>query len=245
MGELLRSNSDWEVWTTGGLEDRINGGPVNSALEIALVKIAEEIWQQGPRAVNAEIDRLRGEDRTLPDGNGIVAPSPEIPPQGYGPHFDIGDDGVITFASPAALDRQGNNATRLKKLHPSLRALSSDLTEALGGGNIPHWYLRERAEAYGAIVDQDLEGVDFSLLYVEGVRLANAERAAVGETELPALPQPIREAIDTLLQVHGSFILATVEGVEAVAAEERYRRTAREEIEYREGCSRLCTEFTE
>ena len=97
--------------------------------------------------------------------------------------------------------------------------LSSDLTEALGLGNIPHWYLRDRAEAYRAIVDQDLEGVDFSLLYVEGVRLANAERAAVSETELPPLPQPIREAIDTLLQVHGSFILATAEGVEAVAAE--------------------------
>ena len=71
------------------------------------------------------------------------------------------------------------------------------------------------------------------MLYVEGVRLANAERAAVSETDLPPLPQPIREAIDTLLQVHGSFILATIEGVEAIAAEEWYRRTAQEEIEYR------------
>ena len=230
--ELLLSNSDWEVWTRW-FEDRLNGGPANNAAEIARVTIADEIWQQGPRAVNAEIASLLGEEKIHRERSESLAPAPEIPAQGYGPHFDIGDDGIITFASPAALDRQGNNVARLKNLHPSLRALSSDLTEALGRGNIPHWYLRERAEAYGAIVDQDLESVNISLLYVEGVRLANAERAALGEKELPPLAQPIREAIDTLLQVHGSFILATAEGMEAIAAEERYQRTAREEIEYR------------
>ena len=161
------------------------------------------------------------------------------------PHFDISDDGIITFASPAALDRQGNNVTRLRNLHPSLRALSSDLTEALGGGNIPHWYLRERAEAYGAIVDQDLESVNFSLLYVEGVRLANAERAAIGEKELPPLAQPIREAIDTLLQVHGSFILATAEGVEAIAAGRALPTNSTRGNRIPEGCSRLRTDFAE
>jgi hypothetical protein len=56
--ELLHVNSDWKVWTSW-FEHRLVGGPVaNNALEIARVTIANEIWQQGPRAVNAEIARL-------------------------------------------------------------------------------------------------------------------------------------------------------------------------------------------
>jgi hypothetical protein len=158
---------------------------------------------------------------------------PEIPPQGYGPHFEVGDDGIITFAPPDALDREGNNVARLKKLHPSLRSLSFEIVEALGKGNIPHRHLRDRADAYRALIEQDLECIDFALLYVEGVRLANAERAAGGDKELPPLDPPVREAIDTLLQVHGTFMLASAEGLEIIAAEERYQRTPQEEIEYR------------
>jgi hypothetical protein len=107
------------------------------------------------------------------------------------------------------------------------------LVGALGKGNIPHWHLRDRAQAYQAIIEKDIENIDFSLLYVEGVRLSNAERAAVSGNELPVLDPPVREAVDTLLQLHGTFILATADGLEAIAAEERYRRTPHEEREYR------------
>jgi hypothetical protein len=53
--------------------------------------------------------------------------APEPPSQGPGPHFEINDEGVIVFAPPEALDRQGNNVARLKRLHPTLRDLSADL----------------------------------------------------------------------------------------------------------------------
>ena len=33
--------------------------------------------------------------------------APDIPTQGFGPHFEIGGDGRVTFAPPEALDRQG------------------------------------------------------------------------------------------------------------------------------------------
>jgi hypothetical protein len=164
---------------------------------------------------------------------GSLPTPPAIPEQGHGPHFEIRDDGVIAFAHPESLDRQGNNIARLKSLHPTLRSLSFGLLDALGKGNIPHWALRDRAHAYRALIDQDLENIDFALLYVEGVRLANAERAATGASDLPALDPHVREAVDTLLQVHGTFILSTIEGIESIAAEERYRRTPSEELEYR------------
>jgi Leucine-rich repeat (LRR) protein len=200
-----------------------------------------------PRATANVLAWLRGEldSRALSelaetkqraDYEAIPIPSPEIPIQGFGPHFEIDNHGVITFAPAEALDRQGNNVARLTRLHPTLRALSADLIAGLGRGNIPHWHLRERAEAYARRVDQDLEHVDFSLLYVEGVRLANAEKAAIekiAEKELPPLDVHVHEVINTLLQVHGTFMLATATGLELLAEEERYQRTPQEEVEYR------------
>jgi hypothetical protein len=165
----------------------------------------------------------------------VVPPPP--PPQGVGPHFEIGDAGVITLAPPEALDRQGNNVRRLRSLHPKLCDLSRELVRYLSAGNMPHRHLCDRAEGYRQIIDHDLDTIDFSLLYVEGVRLANARAAAAAEMtsgELPPLDEPVRERLDTLLQLHGTFMLSTVEGIEAMAAEERYQRRPNEERAYRE-----------
>jgi hypothetical protein len=49
-----------EVWTTW-YEARLIGGAEINTIDIECVMIADEIWQQGPRAVNAEIARLIGE----------------------------------------------------------------------------------------------------------------------------------------------------------------------------------------
>lgn len=54
---LLKENKDWRVWTDW-YRARLEGRPANEALEVARVLIANEIWKQGPRAVNAEIARL-------------------------------------------------------------------------------------------------------------------------------------------------------------------------------------------
>ncbi len=54
---LLKENADWKVWTDW-YRARLEGRPSIEALEVARVIIAEKIWQQGPRAVNAEIARL-------------------------------------------------------------------------------------------------------------------------------------------------------------------------------------------
>lgn len=54
---LLRTGDNWEVWTDW-YEARLNGGPANEALELARVQIAEEIWDKGPKVVNAHIKKL-------------------------------------------------------------------------------------------------------------------------------------------------------------------------------------------
>jgi Bacterial RNA polymerase, alpha chain C terminal domain len=172
-----------------------------------------------------------------PDDAPLAVDLPDLPTQGPGPHFELTETGVIDFVPPEALDRKGNNVSRLRELHPTLRDIARELAEAFGTGNIPHAHLAARIEEYRRQIDQALDTIDFTRLYIEGVRLANAQKAAiekVAEDELPPLKETNQEALDTLLQLHGTFILATIAGVELIAAEQRYRRRPTEEREYRE-----------
>ena len=172
---------------------------------------------------------LIGVDETLSELDEAVpaADLPDLPTQGPGPHFELTKKGVIAFVPPEALDRQGNNVGRLRQLHPTLRDLARELAEALGRGNIPHANLAARIGEYCKRVDQTLDTIDFTLLYIEGVRLANADKAAIEKTtegELPPLGETDREALDTLLALHGTFMLGTIAGADLIAAEQRYRR---------------------
>jgi Leucine-rich repeat (LRR) protein len=197
-----------------------------------------------PSATSKVLAWLRGEiepesPRSAPGHLEVSGPAfeaPALPSQGVGPHFEVDEKGVIRFAPPEALDRHGNNVRRMRALHPTIRSLSRELSESLGKGNSPHGHLCARIEAYRDLVDQELEAVDFALMYIEGVRVANAERAAVekiNQGELPALELSDREALDTLLQLHANFMMSTTEGIESIAEEERYNRTRDEEFEYR------------
>ena len=237
---LLENGKHWQVWVDW-YDYVLEGSPPssrrNDAWETAFVGSPEPLpWDAGSQAVNTEISaRIRTHSGSR-DGShqSTEVQLPQIPPQGYGPHFEIGENGVITFAPPQAIDRQGNNVARLEKLHPILRTLAREVVEALDHGNVPHRYLRDRVDAYRELVNQNIDSVDFARLYVEGVRLANAMRTTLADEELPRLAHPIHERLDSLLQLHGAFVLATAEGIEVIAAEERYRRTPGEEVEYRD-----------
>lgn len=199
-----------------------------------------------PEATQRVLAWLRGEY----DPSAIDSDAPEIPPplpqQGVGPHFVIDGEGRIAPAPPDDLDREGNNLRLLRQLHPLLRALACDLLADLPGGNLPHPRLRDRAEAYREQIDRDLSEVTFAVLYGHGVRLANAAAAAereIASGEQPPLTEAVREELDSLLQLHGTFILATADGMLAVAAEERYLRRPDEERRYRAAAVALTHEL--
>ncbi|MGO9771291.1 MAG: hypothetical protein ACLPSW_17410 [Roseiarcus sp.] len=75
---LLTANEGWEVWTDW-YEARLAGDaahPPNEALEVARATIPDEIWRQGPAAVNVEIKRLIDEhekgEQVVDDANADV-----------------------------------------------------------------------------------------------------------------------------------------------------------------------------
>jgi hypothetical protein len=197
-----------------------------------------------PSATRNVLAWLRGEldpasltDEPPPESNRDADDEPPpLPAQGVGLHFILDAEGRIDLAPPEDLDREGNNVRRLRSLHPELQELARALVAALGEGNRPHSVLLVAAEAYQALIDQPLEGIDFARLYARGVRLANAKAAtdtAIAADELPPLAPNAQEAVESLLAVHGAFILATHDGNEAIAEEQRYRRRPDEEREFR------------
>jgi hypothetical protein len=106
-----------------------------------------------------------------------------------GPHFEIDETGLVTLAPPEALDQEGNHLRRLRSLHPALRDLSRELVQDVFSGNAPHGpLLGNRLKAYTDLIDQDLGAINFALLYIEGVRLANSEAATNSEIEKGDLP---------------------------------------------------------
>jgi hypothetical protein len=139
---------------------------------------------------------------------------------------------VFDFAPPEAIDREGNNLSVLRALHPTLRNLAQTLVKTLSKGNIPHANLNERAQDYFRIIDQKLDTIQFAQLFIEGVRLENAGFAAARKIEeegLPHLDVSTLETLGSLIKLHGTFILATADGIALVAAEERYLRRPKEE----------------
>ena len=190
--------------------------------------------------INAAIDALRKQAGLDPGDEGIpdlisTAGPPKLPSQGIGPHFELNTDGILDLAPPEALDKDGNNVARLRKIHPELRNIAGQLASALLEGNQAHSELYQHVESYRLMLEQNLEDIDFSMLYIRGLRLENAERAAMAQIEAGALnlfSPRVHEAIRTALRLHGPFMLATKEGIELISAGDRYRRTSAEEEKY-------------
>ncbi len=184
------------------------------------------IAPEQPDATRNVLAWLRGETPGIPqppEAAVFADPPPHIPPPGRGLHLEITGDGRIGFAPPDALDAEGNNIRRLRALHPELRDAAAQLCAALGQGNAPPNALQRAAQDYRSVIANDLDGIDFDLLYARGVRLriaAGRWRDAIArDSEIP-LSAEAGTALDTVLDLHGPFIGATRAGQEMLADEE-------------------------
>lgn len=158
-------------------------------------------------------------------------PLSELPKQGLGPHFRIDDNAVLNFDSPPILDPSGNDLVRLKSLQPLIVDLTKQLLANLRPNEQPQ--LRAIGADYLKAVDERAEEIDYVRLYGLGLRLANslsAARRQIADRLLPSLEDSAAEALDSLLALHGPFILSTKVGNELLADAERYERRPQEEV---------------
>ena len=226
---LLAADEGWDVWIDW-YEDRLAGRPANPDLERARFTLPEELWQQGPKAVNAEIRRLIEERRADRD-----PPAEMIPAQGAGPHFSFGPNGKITLAPPTEIDADGNHIARIRQLLPLVRRAADDLAGHLNPNAFPE-LSRSLADYRTAIAAEETR-IAWGLVFGLGVMLENSAEAARRSIEdrLHApLEDPAQSALASVLSLHGPLILATAEGRELVDDADRMRRTREEQTRLRD-----------
>jgi hypothetical protein len=158
----------------------------------------------------------------------------ELPEQGHGPHFRIDANAILCFDAPPVLDPSGNKISRLESLQPLIITLCQQLLATLGINEQPR--LRSVAEDYFKAVNKPIEEIDFARLYGLGLRLEYSLTAAKRELSdriSPSLEDGAAEALDSLLALHGPFILSTVIGNELLADAERFDRSTEDDIRSR------------
>jgi hypothetical protein len=122
---LLAVDEDWEVWTEW-YEDPLAGRPSDQELELARALLPNDLWQQGPKAINSEIRRLireaRNSSNTLPDERSLptLTPSAAI--------FVRNGSGLIDVAPPGPKDRLADTDD-VRDFYLDVRAKSADLAQ--------------------------------------------------------------------------------------------------------------------
>jgi hypothetical protein len=163
------------VWTDW-YRARLEGESANKALEVARVLIANEIWKQGPRAVNAEIARLIAEHAPAPESSAPPAEKPpDVPSQRAAAVEPIWHDHRLTLPSePASQDlKEAEFISALAGLRDELREFAEDLS---GEANIDRRFL-SFVRGFANRIPQALPTQDelFRLGHVEEVFVAYAK----------------------------------------------------------------------
>ena len=166
---LNNANEGWEVWTDW-YEDRLHGRPFNKPLEEARVLIPDEIWKQGPKAVNAEIKRLIEEHKPKPP------PAPDLPDQRPTPiRFEF-RDGALHRAPPEPPHPPEERRAAAESAWQANRDMLNDYLTSGGGGQNPR--LATVLHRCLGAMGEEFEALDVVLLGVHSARLQGfADRA--------------------------------------------------------------------
>jgi hypothetical protein len=234
----LPRKDDWQVWIDW-YNRRLEGVSDPEEIELIFATVPDKEREAGPATANKWI-KERLEELQKKD-----SPPPEIPRQGPGPHFEIdAETGAVVPAKPEALDAEGNNLARLKAHHPRIVQLAGELLANLGQNEHPELYAA--AKAYFDNVNRDLSQIDFERLWGEGVYLEEAAEAATRDIK-NRLCEPLNDAaltaLNSLLRIHGPFILATKAGLENLADANAFEMRPDEAKEQRAAAIELAQEF--
>lgn len=226
---FLNAGDDWEVWIDWYADLIAGGSSIGTGLDLAWARIPDALWEQGPRVANAEIRRLLDEGRKTPN----VSDEP-IPPQGAGPHFALSPVHKIGLAAASEIDPAGNNLGRLRQQLPLVREAADDLAGRLNPNAFPE--LARNLTAYRGAIEGEPEAITWGVVFGRGVRLDNAAAAARRQIEdrlQPPLEDAAREALESVLTLHGPMILATAEGRELMDDANRMLLTREEQAALR------------
>lgn len=158
-----------------------------------------------------------------------------IPEPASDPAFRLGDDGLVHMA--AAPDRQPEVSDG--DLLEELRSASAALRSSLKGTNA-HTDLLQRVENYEEALLED--PISISRLYGRGVRLENAARSArrrIEADELPAFTAETEQNLNSVLDLHATYIMSGEDGRRLVEGAAAYRSTPDETAALKEAAEKV------
>ncbi len=217
---LLAATESWEVWTDW-YDARLAGDagrlPIES-LEIARATIPEDIWNDGPAALNTEIKRLIEKHK-------IEAIVPELAP---GPAFRIGERGLEMVTPPPPGDIDQTVQTALQR---RLKRLCLDLLEATRRVDNQHPELLAIISEYSDLITTPLEALDVASLWAVGTGLLSHRDAFSQSSKSNVtgdlLERPHYALLSQVTEVHGAFILGFPLGRELADRADRMRLSPR------------------
>jgi hypothetical protein len=201
---------------------------------MARATLPDQIWEQGPKAVNTEL-QLIAAARTIPNSS-----AEPIPPQGAGPHFTLSPASLIALAPSVEIDAAGNNIARIRQLLPLARRAADYLIGHLNPNAFPE--LARDVADYRAALAAEQAVIAPGIVFGLGVMLEDAATAArrqIEEQLQPPLEDAAHGALDTLLTLHGPLIPATAEARELSDEADRMRLTRAEQARLRDDVQAL------
>ena len=150
--------------------------------------------------------------------NSLIANSPT---SRIAPAFDFGDDGLLHIDSPPDLQ----DVTNDDKVLEELKIVKDNLKQALHGTN-EYVYLLKVVNQYDEVFSDGQ--ISISFLYARGIRLENAIRATRRNIELgecTSFSAVMEENINSLLELHGAYIMSQKEGRARLEDAAAYRQS--------------------
>ncbi|MEP3303034.1 MAG: hypothetical protein ABJO05_13795 [Roseibium sp.] len=211
---LLARDEGWDVWTDW-YDDRLQGRPANPDLEVARVTLPEELWEEGPAAVNARIRELIEEYEP-----------PEEPKGEPGQRADVQDGVLVLTGKLPKADERSDELQR--SLHELVRKKARDLHASLTPLQNQYPELDKVVTAYLKSVDVPLVQLEVPNVWSEGNDLDGLAEAYSKQDIDRTLSEPLEPEIAgklaSLLPDHSGFILGFELGRLLTERADRMRR---------------------
>jgi hypothetical protein len=165
----------------------------------------------------------------------VPSPVPELPAQGPGPQYSTSEDGPIDRVAASDIDAAGNDTRTINQLTPLVQRCIDELLGHLSRNQFPE--LRTTVERYAAALNPSPGySIEWAEVWGLGVMLQNAASSAERKIEarlLPAMEDPAKTSLDSLLTLHGPLILATGDGAKLSATAQNFMMTREQQVALR------------
>jgi hypothetical protein len=210
--DLRSLDAGFDVWIKW-YQDRLDGKPLDLALEEKWALLPDEVLKREPAAINAYLAKLRDEHYRTPkpdDPDEALAEIPES--QEPGLQFAPGEDGKIDL-KPSGL-APPDDLAEIAAMRGVLTKAADTLIGMTAGSNELSW-IAGIATDYRTAIAADPPPIDEIYCYGQWLENAHASMKAKIESnnkDYPDLAPNAAAAINTMLAIHGPMIASTKRG---------------------------------